>query len=275
MITNLFQAAILGIVQGVTEFLPVSSSGHLIVIPQIFHWGGLVNSLDFDVAAHLGTAIALILFFWRDWVRLIASLLAALPQGRRKILADSDSKLLILIVVGSIPAGVVGVLFDKFIETSLRSVLLVGIVTIVFGVLLWIADQAFSRQKKIFQVDWIDSIVVGVAQAIALIPGVSRSGITITAARFQKFDREAAVRFSFLLSTPAVFGAALLTAKDLVVSTANFQIFLSGFVFATVSGILAIKFLLGFVQKHNFNVFVIYRLVFGAFLIFWVLMGHS
>jgi undecaprenyl-diphosphatase len=270
--TNLFQAAFLGIIQGLTEFLPISSSGHLIVLPQIFHWQGVVNSLDFDVAAHLGTAAALIVFFWRDWVRLIFSFLAQIPRGWRGISGDLEAKLLALIVVGSIPAGVVGVLFDKVIETTLRSVLLVGITTTIFGVLLWWVDQKAAKVKKITSVGWLDSIIVGTAQAVALVPGVSRSGITITAARLQKLERAAAVRFSFLLSTPAVLGAGLLTAKDLVGAKANVSIFLVGFIFATISGYLAIKFLLAFVQKNNFNIFVVYRIAFGIFLVFWTFL---
>jgi len=268
---QIFQASVLGIIQGLTEFFPISSSGHLIVIPQIFGWGGVVNSLSFDVAAHLGTAVALILFFWRDWVRLIASFLAALLQGGRKILADSDSKLLILIAIGSIPAGIVGVLFDKAIEKSVRSVLLVGITSIIFAVLLWWTDRVSKADRKIKQANFFDSIFVGIAQAIALVPGVSRSGITITASRSQNFDRSSAVRFSFLLSTPAVLGAGILKAKDFQ-GGANFPIFLSGFIFATIFGMLAIKFLLSFVQKHDFSIFVIYRIIFGIFLIAWALL---
>ena len=272
MIANLFQAAILGIVQGLSEFLPISSSGHLVVLPQIFGWPGLVGSLDFDVAAHLGTAAALIFFFWRDWVRLIFSFIAQIPRGWRGISGDLEAKLLALIVVGSIPAGVVGVLFDRMIEKSLRSVLLVGVTTVVFGLLLWWVDQKAARAKKITSVGWLDSIIVGTAQAVALVPGVSRSGITITAARLQKLERGAAVRFSFLLSTPAVLGAGLLTAKDLVGSSTDVSIFLVGFIFATISGYLAIKFLLAFVQKNNFNIFVFYRIAFGIFLVLWTFL---
>lgn len=268
---QIFQAAILGIVQGVTEFFPISSSGHLIVIPKILGWSGVVNSLGFDVAVHLGTAVALIIFFWRDWVRLIVSFIASVPRGFKGIFSDPDARLLILLIVGSIPAAIVGVLFKDTIETAFRSALLVGVTTIVFGIVLWFADSFKAAQKKISQVGWVDSIVVGVAQAISLVPGVSRSGITISASRYQKLDRISAVRFSFLLSTPAVLGAGLLSAKDFQ-GGANFPVFLSGFIFATVTGILAIKFLIGFIQKHSFNIFVAYRVLFGVFLIAWALL---
>jgi undecaprenyl-diphosphatase len=268
---QIFQASILGIIQGLTEFLPVSSSGHLIVLPQILGWKGVVNSLGFDVAAHLGTAVALIVFFWRDWVRLIISFLAQIPRGFRGIFSDPDARLLILIIIGSVPAAVVGVLFKDAIESAFRSVLLVGVWTISFGLLLWWTDRVSASDRKIKQVNFFDSIFVGIAQAIALIPGVSRSGITITASRSQKFDRSSAVRFSFLLATPAVLGAGILSAKDFHAG-GNFPIFLSGFIFATISGILAIKFLLSFVQKHDFSIFVIYRVLFGIFLIAWALL---
>jgi undecaprenyl-diphosphatase len=268
---QIFQASVLGIIQGLTEFFPISSSGHLVVLPQIFGWSGVVNSLDFDVAAHLGTAVALIAFFWRDWVMIIVSFIAQIPRGFKGIFSDPDARLLILLIIGSIPAAIVGVLFKDTIETAFRSVLLVGATTVIFGVLLWWTDRVSASERKTKQVNFFDSIFVGIAQAIALIPGVSRSGITITASRSQKFDRVSAVRFSFLLSTPVVLGAGLLSAKDFHVG-GNFPIFLSGFIFATISGILAIKFLLSFVQKHDFSIFVIYRILFGIFIIAWALL---
>lgn len=269
--TEIFESAVLGIIQGLTEFLPISSSGHLIVLPQIFGWSGVVSSLSFDVAVHLGSLLALVAFFWKDWIRLTTSFLTAIPKGAKAVVSDSDSKLLILLLIGSIPAAIIGILFKEIIENSFRSVLLVGTTTIIFGILLWLFDTLSSQQRKFFQVGWVDSIVVGVAQAVSLIPGVSRSGITITASRFQKLERGAAVRFSFLLSTPAVLGAGLISVKDF--RGADLTIFFSGFIFASISGWLAIKFLLGFVQKNNFNIFVIYRIIFGAFLIAWALLN--
>ncbi|OGY23005.1 MAG: hypothetical protein A2172_03105 [Candidatus Woykebacteria bacterium RBG_13_40_15] len=268
---QIFQAAVLGIIQGLTEFFPISSSGHLIVLPQIFGWNGVVNSLDFDIAAHLGTAAALIGFFWRDWVRLTTSFIAQTLRGFRGISSDSDARLLILLIVGSIPAAFVGILFKDTIETAFRSALLVGVTMVIFGLLLWWTDKVSVQERKTAQANLFDSIFIGVAQTISLIPGVSRSGITITAGRSQKFDRTSAVRFSFLLSTPAVLGAGLLSAKDFQ-GGADFPIFLTGFIFATISGILAIKLLLGFVQKHDFNIFVVYRVLFGIFLIAWAIL---
>lgn len=267
---DLFHALILGIVQGLTEFLPVSSSGHLIVIPKIFHWTGAVDTLSFDVSLHLGTAFALIIFFFKDFIRLIVHFYDKLVRDRKNILKDSDSKLFILLIIGSVPAGLVGILFQNFIEENVRSTLLIGITLIVFGFLLWYFDKKAKNKVNIKNITLKNSIIIGIAQAIALIPGVSRSGVTITAARFRNIDRETAVRFSFLLSTPAIFGAGLVTSRKLLkVGFESYSVFIIGFIASVISGIFAIKLLLYLARKYNFNIFVIYRFLLGAFLIFY------
>lgn len=269
---DLFRALILGIVQGLTEFLPVSSSGHLIVIPKIFHWTGAVDTLPFDVSLHLGTAFALIIFFFKDFLRLTLHFFDKLFKDRRNILKDPDSRLFVLLIVGSIPAGLVGVLFQNFIEENVRSIFLIGITLIVFGFLLWYFDKKAKNKENIKNITLKDSIVIGIAQVIAFIPGVSRSGISITAARFRNIDREAAVRFSFLLSTPAVLGAGLVTSKKLLkVGFGNYSVFIIGFIASVISGIFAIKLLLYLAKKDNFNIFVIYRFLLGTFLIIYSL----
>lgn len=267
---DLLQALILGVVQGLTEFLPVSSSGHLIVIPKILHWGGVIDSLSFDVSLHLGTAAALIIFFFKDFLRLIAHFFKKLLKDRKNIMKDPDSKLFILLIVGSVPAGLVGILFQNFIEENVRSTLLIGITLIVFGFLLWYFDKIAKNKENLKQISLKDAIIIGIAQAVALIPGVSRSGVTITAARFRNIDREAAVRFSFLLSTPAVLGAGLITSRKLLKDGfGNYSIFIVGFLAAVISGIFAIKLLLYLAKKDNFNIFVIYRFLLGVFLILY------
>src|SRR4030042_411645 len=175
-------AAFLGIVQGVTEFLPISSSGHLIVLPKLFGWQGVVDSLSFDVALHAGSTVAVVGFFWRDWVKMISSFLKSIGDGKDKVLSDPNSKLLLLLVFGSVPAAVVGFLFQDFIETNVRSALLVGITLVVFGLILWWVDKVSEQKRKLENVSWWDALLVGVAQAVALIPGVRRSGGPITAA---------------------------------------------------------------------------------------------
>lgn len=267
---DLLQALILGVVQGLTEFLPVSSSGHLIIIPKIFHWTGAVDSLSFDVSLHLGTAAALIIFFFKDLLRLIVHCFEKLLKDRKNIMKDPDSKLFILLIVGSVPAGLVGILFQNFIEENVRSTLIIGVTLIIFGYLLWYFDKVAKSKENLKQVSLKDSIIIGIAQAVALIPGASRSGVTITAARFRNIDREAAVRFSFLLSTPAVLGAGLVTSKKLLQEGfGNYSVFIVGFLAAAVSGIFAIKLLLYLVKKDNFNIFVYYRYALGAFLILY------
>ena len=264
---DILQAFILGIVQGFSEFLPISSSGHLIIFPRLFGWSGVVDSLEFDVALHVGTTVAVVWFFWEDWVRIFKSLLAGLKRGA--VTKDFESRLLLMILVGSIPAGVVGLGLKDFIEQNTREPLLVAGTLFSFGLLLWLADKAGQKKRSLGDIRWLDAGIIGAAQAISLIPGVSRSGVTITAGLFKGLNREAATRFSFLLSTPAIIGAAAISAKDLFGSSSqgNMSIFVVGTVAATISGWVAIKFLLKFVSTHNFNIFVWYRIVLAVALL--------
>ena len=256
---EILQAAILGIVQGLTEFLPISSSGHLIIFPKIFGWKGVLDSLEFDVALHVGTTIAVIWFFWSDWVRIVASFLRNLGT---RVTGDFDSKLFLMILVGSIPAAVVGLGFKDFIEDNTREPLLVAATLFIFALVLFVADKIGSKRREFKQIGWTEAIFVGVAQAVSLIPGVSRSGVTISAGLFRGLNRQAATRFSFLLSTPAIVGAAALSVKDLMGSSSegNLLVFIVGTISAAIIGWLAIKFLLQFVAKNNFNIFVWYRI---------------
>ena len=267
---EILQAAILGIVQGLTEFLPISSSGHLIILPKIFGWKGVLDSLEFDVALHVGTTIAVIWFFWADWVRIIGSFLKNLGKN---ITSDFDSRLFLMILVGSVPAAIVGLGFRDFIEEKTREPLLVATTLFIFALVLFAADKIGSKGREFKQIGWTEAIFVGAAQAISLIPGVSRSGITISAGLFRGLNREAATRFSFLLSTPAIVGAAALSVKDLfgTSSDGNLPIFIVGTVSAAIVGWFAIKFLLKFVVKNNFNIFVWYRIVLAVGLIIYLI----
>ncbi len=268
-----FQAAILGIVQGLTEFLPISSSGHLILVPEIFGWEEFTNNLTFDVALHVGTAVAVVLFFWKDWFRILKSFLKNAPSPKR-ILADYDSKFLIMIVVGSIPAAIVGLSFEDVIEEKIREPQIVIATLVLFALVLLWAEKVGSKDRGLRDLSFKDAVFVGVAQAISLIPGVSRSGVTISAGLFSGMNREAAARFSFLLSTPAIVGAGILRAKylfeggtvDLSMATVVIGVITSALV-----GWLAIKYLLKYVLTHNYNVFVWYRIAIAlvALLIFF------
>jgi undecaprenyl-diphosphatase len=248
----MLQALILGLVQGLTEFLPVSSTAHLILFPWFFNWSGEVNTLTFDIALHGGTLLALILCFWRDWADLIL----------RK------HSLLGLIILASVPAGIAGFLLNHFAEQNLRSPLLISIMLIAVGIIMLAAEKVF-RYRDMDQVVRSDAVIIGVAQAFAIIPGVSRSGITIAAGLFKGLEREAAARFSFLLSTPVIAGAGVLHIKELFLhpGSHNLQLFGIGFVSSFLSGYIALRFLMKFLKKHPLNLFAYYRFALAAVII--------
>lgn len=250
-----WQAVLMGIIQGLGEFLPISSSGHLILAPWLFQWE--VPGLTFDVALHMGTLLAVLIYFWRDWVRILTG---AVTRRSKK-----DRALFWYLVIGSIPAALVGFFLNDIIENILRSPVIVGVNLIVFGMLLYIADK--SRQiRYLNNMDLRDAIFIGIAQSIALIPGVSRSGITMTAARLFCFTREEAARFSFLLSTPVIFGAGLLEMVKMDMTQINFP-FIAGVIASAVVGLLVIAFLIQFLKRHSFNIFVGYRILLGIIII--------
>jgi undecaprenyl-diphosphatase len=246
------EAIILGIVQGITEFFPVSSTAHLVLLPWIFRWGGDLNTLTFDIALHAGTLLALILCFWRDWIEM-------LTQKRR---------LLFLIIVASVPAGIAGVLFNDAIEESLRSPLIISIALIAGGIIMFFSEKMF-KHRSMEKLNLSDAALIGLAQAVALIPGVSRSGITISAGLFRGLERTSSARFSFLLSTPIVAGAALLHAKKMISGTAHYDLhlFLVGFAVSAIAGFVAIQFLMSLFKKHSLNIFVYYRFFLAAVII--------
>jgi len=248
---EIFKAIILGIVQGITEFLPVSSTAHLILFPWFFGWNGEVSTMTFDIALHGGTLFALLACFYKDWVDLFL-------RDRRKLL---------YIVIATLPAGIIGVLFSKTIEHTLRNPLVIVFSLTGFG-LLMLAAEKYSK-KKHHNPGMTDSVIIGLAQAVALIPGVSRSGITITAGLFRNLTRESAARFSFLLSTPVIGGATLLEGSKLLKNPGsyNFGVFAAGFIAAFISGFFALKFLLYFLKKHPLDFFVYYRFLLAAIIL--------
>ena len=248
----MLEAIILGVVQGITEFLPVSSTAHLILFPWFFNWSGEVDTLTFDVALHAGTLFALLLCFWRDWMELVSK----------------KQRMLGLIILASIPAGVTGFLFNDLIENSLRSPFIISMMLIAVGVVMLVAEKSY-KYKGIESTGLKDALVIGIAQAVAIVPGVSRSGITISAGLFRGFEREASARFSFLLSTPIIGGATLLHFKKALGSPANhdLQLFSVGLISSFITGIIAIKFLLHFLKKYPLNLFVYYRFVLSAVII--------
>ena len=256
---DFLRAAILGIVQGLAEFLPISSSGHLILVPALFEWPD--QGLAFDVGLHLGTLVALLAYFWRDWWRLGRAGVADLRHsGFRFRVHGNDSHVLWLIVLGSLPAAVTGLLFEDWIEENLREPWLVAIGLIVFAVVMLVADRRGERVRTMNSVGIADAVLIGMAQAISLFPGVSRSGATMSVAMFRGLTRDASARFAFLLGTPAFVGAAILKSGDLASLSEHEAIELAiGFSASAGVGFLVIHYLLRFLRTRTLMPFVYYR----------------
>ena len=271
---TILQALVMGIVQGLTEFLPVSSSGHLVIVPFLFGWNDpFLNSLAFSVMLHLGTLVALLVYFREDWVRLIPAGLAAIRD--RSFRGDADRRLAWLLVASTIPAALVGVVFSDVIEDQFRQVGLVALMLVVGGVILYVADRIGRRSRAIADITFPVAVGIGAAQALALIPGISRSGISISAGRLAGLDREAAARFAFLMATPITAGAGIFELRKLLVGEAGVTIsvapMLIGMVAAAVSGLLAIHFMLRYLRTRSLDVFVWYRFVLaGIVLVVWL-----
>jgi undecaprenyl-diphosphatase len=262
----LYQAIVLAIIQGLTEFLPVSSTAHLTIIPDLLHWQD--PGLSFDVALHLGTLVAVLVYFFRDWVQVILNGIGVTYRGAH---ADENSRsLLWLLVLGTIPAAAAGFKFEKYADQALRTPYIIGGSMIIFGVLMWLADRISTARNGLDQMTTTDALSVGVAQALAIIPGVSRSGITLTAARFRGYGREAAARFSFLLSTPIIAGAAAKKGwelhKDGLPEDMRLP-YLVGILVSGVVGLLVIAFFMKYLRHHSLSVFVWYRIVFGIMVV--------
>jgi undecaprenyl-diphosphatase len=263
----LYQAVWLAIIQGLTEFLPISSNAHLTVIPTLMGWKD--PGLGFDVALHAGTLAAIVIYFFRDWVQVIANGLGFAYRGRRP---DENSRsLLWFLVIATIPAGLAGLKFQKYAENSWRSFYVIAAAEIILGALLFVADRVGREKDGLNQMNLFDAIFIGIAQALAIIPGVSRSGVTITGARFLHFDREAAARFSFLLSAPIIAAAASKDAWDLHkeggIPPEMRLPYLVGILVSGVVGVLVIAFFLKYLRRHSLNVFVWYRIGFGIIVI--------
>jgi undecaprenyl-diphosphatase len=265
---SIFEIVLLGIVQGLTEFLPVSSTAHLVVIPRLFGWPD--PGLAYDIALHVGTLAAVLIYFFRDWVHIIANGFGLKsdrdPELRR------NRMLLWLLVVGTIPAGIAGLALQKAADSTLRTLPIIGASAIVIGLFMWWADRAGRGQKTLGHVSWADSLTVGFAQVLAIIPGVSRSGITISAGLLRNLDRPTAARFSFLLSTPIILGAAAKDAWDLLkhkeaVPPEMQTAFVLGIIVSAITGCLTIALFLKYLRTRSLAFFVVYRIVFGIMVI--------
>jgi undecaprenyl-diphosphatase len=270
----LVQALVMGIVQGLTEFLPVSSSAHLIVVPYLLHWRDpFIDSLAFSVMLHIATLVALLVYFRADWLRLIPAGLAALRD--RSFRGELDRRLAWLLAVATIPAVIVGVLFNDVIEREFRTPERVALALVVGAAILWLADRTGRHLRELDGVTFPIAAGIGVAQALALVPGISRSGMSISAGLFAGLTREAAARFSFLMATPVIAGAGGWEALKLVRGEAGVAIALGpllvGMAAALVAGLAAIEITLRYLRSHSVTVFVLYRLALAAVvLIAWL-----
>jgi undecaprenyl-diphosphatase len=256
-------AITLGLLQGLSEFLPISSSAHLILAPWFFGWPD--PGLTFDVALHVGTLIAVAIYFWRDWM----ILLRAAPHPR-----SPDGRLFWLLMLAALPGGIAGVLLDRYAEQTLRSPLLIAGTLSVMGVALFATDAWGRRARDLRDLRPIDAVLVGIAQALAIVPGVSRSGITIATARGRGIARADAARFSFLLGCPMILGAALYKLRDLAAEPNIISgPFLAGIATSALVGLLSISFMLRYLRQAGLGIFVLYRLLLAALVITTVLLG--
>jgi undecaprenyl-diphosphatase len=276
---TLIQAIILGIVQGLTEFIPISSSAHLVIIPWLFRWSD--PGLTFDIALHLGTLTALLWFFWSDWVRLVRAGVASIIEW--KIGTDSDRRLAWFLVIGTIPGGLVGWLAESKIEELFHqpdtphapgAMIAMAVIIALLGAALFIAERTARHIREMNQLSLGDAIVIGLSQALAIFPGVSRSGSTITAGLAVGLQRETAARFSFLLSAPIMLAAGLKSLLNVIgglntgeMLQSDLLIMAAGFITAAVVGYLCVKLLLRFLQRHSTDVFVYYRWLLAVLII--------
>lgn len=280
------QAAILGLVQGLTEFLPVSSSAHLVIVPWLFGWHDpAINSLSFDVALHMGTLVAVLAYFWQDWLNIIRGLLKVVQTQR---IDDPQGKLGVYILLGTIPGVIAGLLLESRIDEAFHSsdpktqangILIIAGLLILLAAALFLAERMARHTREIGQITLGTALAIGLTQALAVLPGVSRSGSTITAGLFAGLKRESAARFSFLLGTPIIIGSGLKKGYDVLKvggipadQQAGFAI---GFLIAVISGYAAIWFLLRFLQRNSTLPFIVYRVVVGVLLIGLVLAGFG
>lgn len=271
---TLFQAVVMGIVQGLTEFLPVSSSGHLIIVPALAGWDDqFITSLAFSVMLHIGTLVALLAYFREDWLRLIPAGFATIRD--RSFAGDPDRRLAWLIAAATVPALVIGVVLGDLAEERFREVGLVALMLVVGGGILWLAERQGSRRLLAVDLTFPKAVTIGLAQALALVPGISRSGISISAGLFAGLDRESAARFSFLMATPITAAAAAYETIKVVSGESGVVVeagpLIAGMVAALISGFFAIAVLLRFLRTRSTDVFVLYRVILAAVvLVIWL-----
>lgn len=247
------QSLILGVVQGLTELLPISSSAHLTLIPWIFNWNEIPDS--FDVALHFGTLLAIGLFFFKDWIELIKGGFNLVVKKEKTV----EGRMFWYIVLATLPGGIIGFLLDHFLEDKLKTPLIIATALIVMGILLYVVDKKCKSKITYEKMGLKETFLIGLSQALAFIPGVSRSGITMTMGRFLNVDRESVARYSFMLSAPIVLAATVFKFSSFVF---NPQFFI-GVISSFLVGVAVIKFLMQYLKKGSFKIFAIYRVLVG------------
>lgn len=260
---SILQALVLGVIQGLTELLPISSSGHLEIIPWLFNWTSdpqfNIDFEGFDVALHFGTFLAIALFFFKDWIKLIVGGFNQVVKKKK----TTEGRMFWYLVIATIPGGIIGLLLDTFAGDILKKPIIIAIALIVMGIILYFVDKKSKSTTDYEHMSFKQTFLIGLSQCLAFIPGVSRSGITMTAGRAMGVDRTSAARYSFMLSAPIVFAATIFKLKDFVFNIPFFIGVLTSF----IVGIIVIKWLLNYLQKGSFKLFAIYRVVFGIIII--------
>ncbi len=282
MLSTIIEAIILGIVQGAAEFIPISSSAHLIIVPWLAGWDNpALTSLPFDVALHLGTLLAVLIFFWDEWVRITQAGIASIIE--RRVGGDPERRLAWFVLFATIPGAIAGALFEPEIERLFHqpgapinsgAMIVMALIIAGLGLLLWLADRLARHMEPLQQMTLIQAIVIGAAQAFAVFPGVSRSGGTITAGLGLGLKRDSAAKFSFLLSAPVIAGAGLKSLLDIIIGAqtgaiarSDLMLFPIGFIAAAVTGYFCIRFLMNYLQKHSMNIFVFYRMALAILIV--------
>lgn len=270
---DILSSIILGIIQGIAEFLPISSSAHLIIFRDIFGIGASMDhemAMAFDIALHLGTLLAIGIFFFKDFVKMF-------KMGFTKGVKDKDGKILWYLVAATIPAAIVGVLFEDIIDQILRkNYILIALALAIMGIIIYLADKFSKQKKEVKDMTLKDAILIGCSQVFALIPGFSRSGTTIATGRILKLKRDDAAKFSFFLSAPVVLGAVILQLakkSTWIMITEHLAVFIVGMLIAFITGLLCIKFLLKYLDKHDFKAFMIYRVILAIIVVLCVVLG--
>lgn len=257
---SLFEALVLGIVQGLAEFLPISSSAHLALTPWVFGWED--HGLAFDVALHVGTLVAVLWYFKQEWRNLIVAGVSLLRSGFRP--KTEEEWRVVYLVIATIPGAIAGLLVEDYAESTFRNPMIIAPALMVMGVILWLVDRYAPRQRSLATMRWLDALLVGIGQMFALLPGVSRSGSTITTGRALGFSREAAAVFSFLMSAPITFAATVLKVPEALGQSGNGAAIVVGIVASAVSGWAAIAVLLKLVARRGYGIFAAYRVLLGA-----------